>query len=360
MADLEALRTLLRGTTVWNETRGHLDAAPDLTGIQVWNADLRGADFHSVDFNHSRISGSDLRKADLRHARINGVTLEHSSLERANLSGAELLGTSIWRVCMRRTVLAGIRTADVRIRDSILRDADLRGANMAMAHMHNCDLADAVLDQADFDFAFLKRISAGPELLAVIANSKANIQLPNQPRIADRVNCTDFRITAADVDFGLVIYDGQAYWMGERRWDFFISHATEDKRAVAEPLSQALASRGQRVWLDVNQIGLGDSLEERISFGINGCLFGVVVLSKNFFDRYWTMRELEEIITKRKRIFVLLHNLNRHELEGNYPQLKDLFTISTDQGVDAIADKLVDAIRKPPRNIGIFPHPEDG
>ncbi len=355
MADLEALRLLVRGITAWNKARDGMDAPADLTSVQILNADLRGANFRSVDFNHADISGSDLRKADLAHARLNGVTIERSSLEGADLTAAEVLGTSIWRVCLRKTVLTSIRTADVRIRDSILHGANLSYANMAGAHMHNCDLTQTTVDQTDFEAAFLKRITAEPGRLQQIAESGAVIHLPNQPLAADRIDCSDFRITAADTDFGLIIHDGKAYWMGERRWDFFISHATEDKQAVAEPLSRALIARDQRVWLDVNQIGLGDSLEERISFGINGCLFGVVVLSAKFFHRYWTEHELKEIVARRKRIFVVLHDVDRRELEETYPQLRDLFTVSTAEGIDAVADKLIEAIRRPPRQLDVLP-----
>lgn len=353
MADLEALKLLVRGVTAWNEARDGKVAPTDLTSIQILNADLRGADFRSVDFNHASISGSDLRKANLAHARLNGVTLERSSLEGADLTAAELLGTSIWQTCLQKAILTGIRTVDVRIRDSILFGANLSHANMAGAHMHNCDLTQVAVDYADFEAAFLKRITAEPERLEQIAASGAIIQLPNQPRAADRIDCSDFKITAADADFGLVIHDGKAYWIGERRWDFFISHATEDKPTVAEPLSRALIARDQRVWLDVNQVGLGDSLEERISFGINGCLFGVVVLSAMFFHRYWTERELNEIVARRKRIFIVLHDVDRRELEVTYPQLRDLFTVSTADGIDAVADKLIEAMRRPPRQLEV-------
>jgi len=354
MANLEALRLLLRGTSNWNKERD-LNESVDLTSIQIWNADLRGADLRSVDFNHAQISGSDLRKANLAHARLNGVTIEHSSLEGANLAAAEFKGASIWQVCLREAVLAAIQTIDVRIRDSILLGADLRSAKVSEAHMHNCDLTGTLIDEADFEAAFLKRITAEPERLQQMIEKGARVALPNQPLEADRVDCAAFKIAAADADFGLIIHNGQAYWMGERRWDFFISHATEDKQAIAEPLARALTSRGQRVWLDINQVGLGDSLEERISFGINGTLFGVVILSESFFHRYWTMHELDELVARRKRIFIVLHNVDRNELSDAYPQLRDLFTVSTTEGIDAVAAKLIEATQRPPRELDIIP-----
>lgn len=355
MTDMEALSLLARGVTAWNERRP--DGPTDLTSLQIWNADLRGADLHLADFNHTHIGGSDLRRANLMGARLNGMTIERASLDAADLTAAELKGASLWRVCLRDAILARVQTVDVRIRDSILRAADLRGAELAMSHMHNCDLMDATIDEANFNQAFLKRITADPELLERIAERGARIALPNQPLLADRVNCADFRIAAAEIDLGLIIHDGRAYWMGEHRWDFFISHVTEDKQAVASPLARALEDRSQRVWLDVRQIGLGDSLQERISFGISGSLFGVVVLSGGFFHRYWTKQELHELLERRKRVFVVLHAVDRHSVEVDYPELQDLFTVSTDEGIDLVADRLLEAIRRPPRELGVPPLP---
>ncbi len=41
--------------------------------------------------------------------------------------------------------------------------------------------------------------------------------------------------------------------------DVFISHASEDKEAVARPLYQALKDAGVSAWLDEVNITLGDS-----------------------------------------------------------------------------------------------------
>jgi hypothetical protein len=41
-------------------------------------------------------------------------------------------------------------------------------------------------------------------------------------------------------------------------WDVFISHASEDKEAVAEPLADELRSRVLMVWLDRTELRIGD------------------------------------------------------------------------------------------------------
>lgn len=51
-------------------------------------------------------------------------------------------------------------------------------------------------------------------------------------------------------------------------WDVFISHAGEDKQDVARPLSEALTAAGLRVWLDEDELRLGDSLRGKIDQGL--------------------------------------------------------------------------------------------
>lgn len=53
-----------------------------------------------------------------------------------------------------------------------------------------------------------------------------------------------------------------------KMWDVFISHASEDKKTVAEPLARLL-SKHIRVWIDAGEIRPGDSLRERIDNGLS-------------------------------------------------------------------------------------------
>lgn len=70
-----------------------------------------------------------------------------------------------------------------------------------------------------------------------------------------------------------------------RTWDVFISHAGEDKAAVAVPLAEALRELGLDVWIDVTELRIGDSLRRKIDHGLAHSSFGVVVFSKSFFSK---------------------------------------------------------------------------
>ena len=54
----------------------------------------------------------------------------------------------------------------------------------------------------------------------------------------------------------------------EKEYDFFISHAWEDKEAVAKPLADALIAKGAKVWLDKYEMTVGDSLRQSIDDGL--------------------------------------------------------------------------------------------
>jgi hypothetical protein len=79
-------------------------------------------------------------------------------------------------------------------------------------------------------------------------------------------------------------------------WDLFISHASEDKEEVALPLANTLKTAGLRVWLDKQELRVGDSLREKIDEGLAKSHFGVVILSNSFLDKRWPRNELNGLM----------------------------------------------------------------
>ena len=64
------------------------------------------------------------------------------------------------------------------------------------------------------------------------------------------------------------------------KYDVYISHASEDKEDVVTPLADALQEGGLSVWYDDFELGIGDSLRQKIDSGIASSRFAIVVLSK--------------------------------------------------------------------------------
>ena len=83
-----------------------------------------------------------------------------------------------------------------------------------------------------------------------------------------------------------------------QQWDFLISHASEDKEAIARPLAEALRSKGKKVWYDDFSLKVGDSLRESIDYGLAHSSFGIVILSPRFFEKHWPNKELDGLAAR--------------------------------------------------------------
>ncbi len=127
--------------------------------------------------------------------------------------------------------------------------------------------------------------------------------------------------------------------------DVFISHAGPDKDEVARPLTEALIVRGYTVWFDEYELGLGDSLSESIDRGLATSRFGIVILSRAFFERQWPRRELEGLVAREtiggeRVILPVWHGVDEAFLISVSPVLADRVAVSTDEGIETIAGQV--------------------
>jgi hypothetical protein len=126
--------------------------------------------------------------------------------------------------------------------------------------------------------------------------------------------------------------------------DVFISYAHEDA-AVAVEIARELAARGLRVWIDKTALRPGDSLTRSIDRGLAGSRYGVVLLSRNFFQKEWTQRELSgmfarETMEGKTLVLPLWHEIEGREILRYSPILADKYALKTSDGIPFIADKL--------------------
>jgi hypothetical protein len=133
-------------------------------------------------------------------------------------------------------------------------------------------------------------------------------------------------------------------------YDVFISHASEDKDAVVRPLAHALRNGGLEVWYDEFELRIGDSLRRKIDAGLANSRFGVVVLSRSFFEKGWTNYELDGLVTRyvdgEQELLPIWHDITKQELIDYSPSLADKVARSTTtHTVDEIAAEIIDVIR---------------
>jgi hypothetical protein len=124
-------------------------------------------------------------------------------------------------------------------------------------------------------------------------------------------------------------------------WDFFISHAGEDKEEVARPLAAELTKVGFRVWFDSMSLTLGDSLSRSIDRGIAHSRYGIVILSQTFFAKQWPRRELDslaslEVTNGEKKILPVWHGIDQSTISRFSPALGDKVGVSTANGLKTV------------------------
>ena len=136
------------------------------------------------------------------------------------------------------------------------------------------------------------------------------------------------------------------------QWDVFISHASEDKDSFVRPLAAELRKNGLRVWYDEFSLRLGDSLNESINKGLSESQFGIVVLSRAFFEKQWTKRELDGLVAREinegKVILPLWHGVDRAEVCLYSPILADRVAIHTPEGVSHVVNKILEIVQPLP------------
>jgi hypothetical protein len=89
--------------------------------------------------------------------------------------------------------------------------------------------------------------------------------------------------------------------------DLFLSYASKDK-AFAKKLAGDLTGLGVKVWIDLWEMKVGDSINRKIQSGISESSWLGIILSPNSVNSPWVEKELSAALTKEleeKEVFVL-------------------------------------------------------
>ena len=136
------------------------------------------------------------------------------------------------------------------------------------------------------------------------------------------------------------------------QYDVFISHSSRDKDEVARPLAQALEDRGLQVWLDEEQLQVGDSIRRGIDAALRESRFGLVVLSPAYLNSEWGQKELDAFFAKEKyntkSILPIYHGINIEDVEQHWPMLADKISLNTTENIEQLADKIQQSVQSRP------------
>jgi TIR domain-containing protein len=134
-------------------------------------------------------------------------------------------------------------------------------------------------------------------------------------------------------------------------YDIFISHAYEDKKDFVDSLAKSLQSAGLKIWYDDFVLTLGDSLREKIDYGLANSRYGVVILSKNFFAKNWPKAELDGLVAKqnsegKKVILPVWHEVGHEDVEKYSPMLAGRLATSSKEGVESVVHEILLVVNK--------------
>ena len=138
--------------------------------------------------------------------------------------------------------------------------------------------------------------------------------------------------------------------LSDKKYDVFVSHASEDKENFVRPFVEALQAQNIAVWYDEFELRLGDSLRRSIDNGLRNSTYGIVVLSESFFNKEWPQRELDGLFAREvngaKVILPLWHKISKNEVMNYSPLIADMLAINTtDYTIEEIADKIAQRIK---------------
>lgn len=119
-----------------------------------------------------------------------------------------------------------------------------------------------------------------------------------------------------------------------KRYDAFISHASEDKEDFVRPLAEALVAAGFAIWYDEMTLSVGDQLRRSIDKGLLESRYGIVVFSAAFFSKDWPQYELDGLVTREmagggKVILPIWHKVSKDEVTAYSPSLADKVAINS-------------------------------
>lgn len=129
-----------------------------------------------------------------------------------------------------------------------------------------------------------------------------------------------------------------------KKYDVFLSHAHADKESIVTELQASFKKLGVSVFYDTDSIEWGDNWAQKIKEGLANCRFGVIIISKDFYDRTWTEKELKSLLVRQNDngenvILPILFNTDIDELKSHcnkecYKELTKIQFISFSKDCD--------------------------
>lgn len=276
---------LKEGPDVWNRWRRNAtnQVRPDLSGSNLKELDLQGADLSNAIFIETRLDGTNLARANFSGAILNDASLQHSFLRRANLQWASLAG-------------ADLRNAD-------LTEADLTGVNLGWALLSGSQFHQAVLAYTSFcnvDLSCIEglksvehrgRSTVGTDSLSITARNLANKPCRRSDFVIFLERCGVSRLEIKR------FLEGE--WGQDKMCSAFISYATADEE-FAELLYKHLSQHSVACWKADPNLKVGDEIFPVVKGAVRGHDKFILCCSEKALSSYWVRAEIQAALTRER------------------------------------------------------------
>ena len=167
-----------------------------------------------------------------------------------------------------------------------------------------------------------------------------NHKLPQQAReqLLDLANDRDISLGIVDITSATerIFYEKPLV---------FISHDSQGKKTIAEPLAYILYTRSCKAWYDEFSHSIGQNLTTSILHGIETCEVCVLVVTPNLLGNVsWAKWESEVVLKKmsegKKLLLPVWFGVNGEEVARFNPQLARVVALDWAEGVDVIAKEI--------------------
>lgn len=151
MADAGHIELVRDRLERWNDwRRKNTRIIPDLSGADLSEIDLAGANLARADLTAARLSGTNLGGANLSRARLFRADLSQADLSRANLFKTNLCQADLGGANLNRADLTSALLIRANLSGASLLDACLNDANLGQASLFRSRLDKAVLRRTSF------------------------------------------------------------------------------------------------------------------------------------------------------------------------------------------------------------------
>jgi hypothetical protein len=127
-----------------------------------------------------------------------------------------------------------------------------------------------------------------------------------------------------------------------KKYDLFLSHASEDKLQYATPLFDKLSKRKINVFYDNECIHLEDSIPEEVQGALKNSRMILYVLTKTFFTKPWACAELsmgiQESISKKCKIIPYFVDIGPQEVPDDFSFITTRLGCKKNDDLDTVAN----------------------